>query len=141
MTGAINKPKVILVSTHPIQYQIPWFQALAIETEIDFSVLFVQRPNAQDQGVGFGLSFEWDIPLYEGYPWQQVQHLRGRGGLRGFFASRIDSPLKLLRKKRDWQNAQVYVWRRMINPTTSEAVQSHCYKLTDSRQPRRQTPR
>ena len=97
MTEVTNKPNVFLVSTHPIQYQIPWFQALAIESEIEFSVLFVQRPDAKDQGVGFGLSFEWDIPLYEGYQWQQVQQLRGRKGLRGFFASRIASPVKLLR--------------------------------------------
>jgi glycosyltransferase involved in cell wall biosynthesis len=91
-------PRVIAVATHPIQYQAPWFRALAEEPSIDFSVLFIQQPDAQQQGQGFGVAFKWDIPLLEGYRWQQVPDLRGRGGLRGFFAARITHPVALLRK-------------------------------------------
>jgi glycosyltransferase involved in cell wall biosynthesis len=93
----VNPPRVLVVASHPIQYQAPWFRALACSPAIDLSVLFVQMPEAKDQGVGFGVAFEWDIPLLEGYRWQQVPRLRGRGGLRGFFAARIAHPLRLLR--------------------------------------------
>jgi glycosyltransferase involved in cell wall biosynthesis len=91
-------PRAIAVATHPIQYHAPWFRALAQETSIDLSVLFIQQPDPQQQGQGFGVAFEWDIPLLEGYRWQQVPDLRGRGGLRGFFAARIAHPIALLRE-------------------------------------------
>jgi glycosyltransferase involved in cell wall biosynthesis len=91
-------PRVIAVATHPIQYQAPWFRALAREPAIDFSVLFIQQPDARQQGTGFGVAFEWDIPLLEGYRSKQVPDLRGRGGLSGFFAARIAHPVTLLRE-------------------------------------------
>ena len=91
-------PRVLAVASHPIQYQAPWFRALAQVSAIEFSVLFVQQPDAQEQGRGFGVAFTWDIPLLEGYRWQNVPELRGRGGLDGFFAARIARPLKLLRE-------------------------------------------
>jgi glycosyltransferase involved in cell wall biosynthesis len=92
-----SRPRVLLAATHPIQYQVPLFQALARQETIDFSVLFMQLPDAVQQGVGFGVAFEWDIPLLEGYRWQPVPELRGRGGLRGFFATRIHRAGALLR--------------------------------------------
>jgi glycosyltransferase involved in cell wall biosynthesis len=91
-------PRVVAAATHPIQYQAPWFRALAREAAIELSVLFIQQPTAAQQGQGFGLAFEWDVPLLEGYRWQMVPGLRGRGGLRGFFAARIAHPLALLRE-------------------------------------------
>jgi glycosyltransferase involved in cell wall biosynthesis len=91
-------PRVIAVASHPIQYQIPWFRELAQEAGIDFSVLFVQRLESHQQGQGFGLAFDWDIPLLDGYRWQQVPQVRGRRGLDGFFSARIAGPLALLRR-------------------------------------------
>ena len=91
------RPRVLLMATHPIQYQVPWFQALAQQAEIDFSVLFVQLPDAQQQGVGFGVAFEWDIPLLEGYQRQPQPALAGKSGSRGFFAKRLLRPAALLR--------------------------------------------
>lgn len=92
----IQKNKILLVATHPIQYQVPWFRALAATPGIDFSVLYVDLPDAQQQGKGFGVAFKWDIPMLEGYDWQQVPRRAGRGGLDGFFASRIVEPTALL---------------------------------------------
>lgn len=85
------------VASHPIQYHAPWFRALAQASEIDFFVLFIQRPDARQQGAGFGVAFEWDIPLLEGYRWQDVFQLRGSGGLQGFFSARIPRPFAFLR--------------------------------------------
>jgi glycosyltransferase involved in cell wall biosynthesis len=94
----VKRPKLLAVASHPIQYQAPWFRALARREEVDFSVLFIQQPDAQQQGAGFGVPFEWNVPLLEGYRWQQVPKLHGKGGLRGFFAARVDRPLDVLRR-------------------------------------------
>jgi glycosyltransferase involved in cell wall biosynthesis len=93
-----RRPRVLAVASHPIQYHAPWFRGLAAEPSIDFSVLFVQLPDAKEQGRGFGIAFEWDVPLLDGYRWQRVPELRGRGGLDGFFAARIARTKDLLRE-------------------------------------------
>jgi glycosyltransferase involved in cell wall biosynthesis len=90
-------PRVLAVASHPIQYQAPWFRALASAAGIDFSVLFVQQPDSLQQGKGFGVAFQWDVPLLEGYRWQRVPKVHGPGGLQGFFSARIAHPLALLR--------------------------------------------
>jgi glycosyltransferase involved in cell wall biosynthesis len=88
-------PRVLAVASHPIQYHAPWFRRLA-QGPVNFSVLFAQLPDATAQGHGFGVPFEWDVPLLEGYRWRAAPCLRGRGGLDGFFAARIDKPVRLL---------------------------------------------
>jgi glycosyltransferase involved in cell wall biosynthesis len=90
--------RVLAVASHPIQYHAPWFRGLARAPGIDFSVLFVQRPDPTEQGRGFGVAFEWDVPLLDGYRWQAAPRLRGRGGLHGFFAARLPDPDGLLRE-------------------------------------------
>ena len=97
VAGVSDRLRVLIVATHPIQYQVPWFRALANVATIDLSVLYIQRPDAAQQGVGFDIPFEWDIPLLEGYGWTQAPDVRGRGGLTGFFASRLAHPSRLLR--------------------------------------------
>lgn len=98
--AAQRPPRVLLVATHPIQYQVPLFQALASEAAIEFNVLYVQLPDAQQQGAGFGVAFKWDVPMLDGYRWQLASGVAGRGGLRGFFATRLRHPLVLLRGQR-----------------------------------------
>jgi glycosyltransferase involved in cell wall biosynthesis len=92
------RPRVVAVSSHPIQYQAPWFRALAEVASLDFSVMFVDQPDAQQQGRGFGLPFQWDVPLLDGYPWQLASDVNGSGALNGFFSARLGSPRKLLRE-------------------------------------------
>jgi glycosyltransferase involved in cell wall biosynthesis len=99
-SGTIARPRVLAVASHPIQYQTPWFRALANARAIEFSVLFIQQPDPVQQGQGFGVPFQWDIPLLEGYCWERVPELRGHGGLHGFFAARIRRPFALLRRLR-----------------------------------------
>jgi glycosyltransferase involved in cell wall biosynthesis len=95
---AQRRERVLAVATHPIQYQAPWFRALAAQPEIDLLVLFVQVLDAQQQGRGFGVAFEWDIPLREGYASKVVPELRGPRGLQGFFSARIAKPVQLMRQ-------------------------------------------
>lgn len=57
----------VLVS-HPIQYQVPLFRALAVRPEIDLHVFFCYRWGAEPYlDPGFGVRVSWDVPLLEGY--------------------------------------------------------------------------
>lgn len=55
-----------IVVSHPIQYQAPWFRALA--RVVDLDVYFCHRQDAAGQAAaGFDTPFEWDVPLLDGY--------------------------------------------------------------------------
>ena len=59
--------RVGVLTTHPIQYQVPWFRLLEEDPRVELEVFFCQIPDAKAQGDGFGVSFEWDVPLLGGY--------------------------------------------------------------------------
>ncbi len=60
--------RLTAVLTHPVQYYAPWFRFVANHCpEIDLTVLYAAQPTPEQQGVGFGRAFQWDIPLTEGY--------------------------------------------------------------------------
>lgn len=59
--------KLVVITTHPIQYMAPWFRALAQEPELELEVIFFREPNPAGQGIGFGQAFQWDVPLRVGY--------------------------------------------------------------------------
>jgi len=54
--------------THPIQYYSPWFRFIENEApDLRLTVVYASEPTPEQQGVGFGASFEWDVPLRNGY--------------------------------------------------------------------------
>ena len=58
-----------VLATHPIQYHAPLYRALA--KRIDLEVYFAHQQTAQGQAkAGFGVAFEWDVPLLDGYSYQ-----------------------------------------------------------------------
>jgi glycosyltransferase involved in cell wall biosynthesis len=55
-----------VLATHPIQYHAPLYRALA--QQLDLTVFFAHQQTAQGQAdAGFGVAFEWDVPLLDGY--------------------------------------------------------------------------
>ncbi|MBI3866297.1 MAG: glycosyltransferase family 4 protein, partial [Planctomycetia bacterium] len=82
--------RVGIVTTHPIQYQVPWFRALAAEAEIDLTVFYGQLPDGSLQGDGFGVSFEWDTPLLDGYRYQVLPNVAKRPSVTTFWG--CDTP-------------------------------------------------
>ena len=94
-----DRIRVAMFSTHPIQYQVPWFQALSGRPEIHVKVYFGMVPDASQQGVGFGVPFDWDIPLLEGYE-SEVLHNRARKPSLGRFSG-CDTP-HVARAMRTW---------------------------------------
>lgn len=59
---------LIILTTHPIQYQVPLWQRLAADGRIDFQVWYMSdhalRPSFDRE---FGQTFAWDLDLTAGY--------------------------------------------------------------------------
>ena len=81
---ADQRYKLGILTTHPIQYQVPWFQRLAESSEIDLTVFFCQIPDRVSQGDGFGVAFEWDLPLLQGYRYQVLRNVARQPSLTRF---------------------------------------------------------
>jgi glycosyltransferase involved in cell wall biosynthesis len=63
----------VVIANHPIQHHAPLFRGLAQAPELHFSVAFVELLDRQRQGRGFGVPFQWDVPLLEGYSWRVLE--------------------------------------------------------------------
>lgn len=99
MNGDTPRPALLIVATHPIQYQAPLFRALAASREVELTVGFLDLPDAARQGVGFGVGFAWDVPLTEGYRWVRLDaEVAGGDAASGFFGRRWRHPVRDLRK-------------------------------------------
>ena len=67
--GAPSRPqyRLVIVATHPIQYFSPWFRQLAMQRELDLTVIYLRQLDNAAQGVGFGMAFKWDVALLDGF--------------------------------------------------------------------------
>jgi glycosyltransferase involved in cell wall biosynthesis len=86
------RPRLLIASSHPIQYQAPLFRSLAACPEIELEVLLLTLPDSVQQGDGFGVAFDWDVPLLEGYRWRRAVSCRGAGLGKGFRGLRLGHP-------------------------------------------------
>lgn len=98
--GPGQRMKVAILTTHPIQYQVPWFQALAAQPGLSVQVYYSLLPDQQQQGVGFGVSFNWDIPIFEGYSWAALENMARKPGLGTFFGASTPGILATLARNR-----------------------------------------
>lgn len=89
--------RLVVFATHPIQYQAPWFRALAADSRLDLLVLFMWQPQARDQGKGFGVEFSWDVPLLDGYAWRVIQGCC-RAEAHGFLSLRVPRARAVLKE-------------------------------------------
>jgi glycosyltransferase involved in cell wall biosynthesis len=82
--GEDQRIRLAIVSSHPIQYHAPWFRALARQPEIDLHVYYCHRVVAKEQGVGFEVPFEWDVPLLDGYSHTFLNNVAAKPALGKF---------------------------------------------------------
>ncbi len=76
--------RLALVASHPVQYQAPWYRALA--ARLDLQVLFAHRISSADHARGgFDVGFEWDTPLFEGYSFEWLVNTALRPGVDHFW--------------------------------------------------------
>ncbi|MFT4806094.1 MAG: hypothetical protein ACI9YE_003325, partial [Psychroserpens sp.] len=82
--------KLAIVSTHPIQYNAPWFALLAAQW-IDIKVFYTwseAKEKVKDRT--FGKEIKWDIPLLKGYNYEFVENIAKKPGSHHFYG--IDCP-------------------------------------------------
>ena len=89
-----------IVASHPVQYQVPWYRALAAREELQLTVYYALLPTPAQQGVGFGEQFAWDVPLLDGYRWQALPNAARAPSLDGFLASRTPAVTEVLETAR-----------------------------------------
>lgn len=92
--------KLAIVATHPVQYQVSWYRTLTARPDVELTVYFALLPTPEQQGVGFGIDFRWDVPLLDGYRWEALHNTARTPSLHGFFASRTPGVGKVLARGR-----------------------------------------
>lgn len=83
-SGETSRSQVRLayLVSHPIQYQAPLLRRIALEPEIDLTVLFGSDFSVRGyKDHGFGVEVAWDTPLLEGYHSEFLRPLRDTGGV------------------------------------------------------------
>ncbi|MDQ6608213.1 MAG: glycosyltransferase family 4 protein [Bacteroidota bacterium] len=75
-----------MVTTHPIQYNAPWFKLLAQRSNIIPRVFYTwsQAEKGPKYDPDFGKIIEWDLPLLEGYDYEFVTNISKAPGSHHF---------------------------------------------------------
>jgi glycosyltransferase involved in cell wall biosynthesis len=117
--SSLTKPgrriRLVVLASHPIQYQVPLFRALAARPEIDLSVLFCSNAGVEAyQDEGFGREVKWDIPLLGGYRCAFLQNLSLRPDPSRFWG--LVNPAVLRQLRREHVDAVlVHGWASVTN--------------------------
>ncbi|HEY6231978.1 MAG TPA: glycosyltransferase family 4 protein [Pyrinomonadaceae bacterium] len=105
------KPKRLgILTTHPIQYHSAWFRKLAAHEAIDVEILYCHRVTSREQAAaGFGVEFDWDVSLLDGYPHRFLKNVAKRPGITGFGG--LDTPeIKKMIAAGDYDAVMINGW-------------------------------
>ena len=102
--------RLAILSTHPIQYHSGWFRGLAAHPDLQVHVYYCHQATPQEQArAGFGVEFEWDVPLLTGYEHSFLRNVANPPG-HGRFAG-FDSPeIKDIIGRREYDAVLVNGW-------------------------------
>jgi glycosyltransferase involved in cell wall biosynthesis len=71
--------RVLAIGSHPVQYMAPLLRRMGQHPQLDLSVAYCTLRGAQPAyDPDFNTTVKWDIPLLEGYSWQEIPN-RGSG--------------------------------------------------------------
>lgn len=101
--------RLAIVTTHPIQYNAPWFRLLAQQQGIEVKVFYTWEASQTiaKYDPGFGRVVEWDIPLLDGYEYTFVKNVSANQGSHHFKG--IDNPT-LNKEIEQWRADAVLVF-------------------------------
>lgn len=101
--------KLAIVTTHPIQYNAPFFAALSKKAACRVKVFYTWGQTAKGQvyDPGFGSSFKWDLPLLEGYEFEFLNNISKNPGSNHF--SGIINP-DAISKLENWRPDVILVY-------------------------------
>lgn len=78
-------PRLAILATHPIQYHAPWYRGLAADGRLQIKLFFCHRATPEQQAsAGFGVPFEWDVPLLDGYDHEFLNNVAAHPSTSGF---------------------------------------------------------
>ncbi len=80
----MNRTRLAIVGSHPIQYNAPLFQELARQPDIDIRVFYCWEGPGGTVDHEFGRQVVWDIPLLDGYDWEIVPNIASDPGTHHF---------------------------------------------------------
>lgn len=91
--------RLAIVTTHPIQYNAPLFQQLALRKKTAIKVFYTwgEKVLKNKFDPGFGKTIEWDIPLLEGYDYCFVENTAAHPGshhFKGIINPSLNSEIK-----------------------------------------------
>jgi glycosyltransferase involved in cell wall biosynthesis len=102
-----SRKRICFVVSHPIQYIVPLYQRLARRDDIAIKVFFTWHAGGKAiEDRGFGQAVAWDIPLTDGYAFEQVANVASDPGTQKFFGLR--NPM-LLDRVMSWQPDVVHI--------------------------------
>ncbi len=79
-----SRYRVLAIASHPVQYMSPLFRKMAEHPQLDLQVAYCTLQGAKEgHDPEFNVPVKWDVPLLEGYAWQEVPN-RGSAG-QSFF--------------------------------------------------------
>ncbi len=103
------RKKIAIITSHPIQYNAPWFKLLADSQHVVPKVFYTweQSGNGAKYDPDFGKEIEWDIPLLDGYEYVFVKNVAADPGTHHFKG--LINP-SLNKEVEEWQPDAVLVF-------------------------------
>jgi glycosyltransferase involved in cell wall biosynthesis len=96
----VSATRLAIVTTHPIQYHAKWYRLLAAHPDLKMHVYYCHQATPSEQAnAGFGVEFDWDVPLLSGYPFTFLKNVAdppGPGRFRGFDTPEIGDIIRRL---------------------------------------------
>ena len=90
---------LIVITTHPIQYQIPLWQQMT-KVGIPMEVWYLTKFGLQDSyDQEFGKSFSWDLPMLKGYRYRFLNANKNASPNGGFNGIKVHEDIKSLLKQ------------------------------------------
>lgn len=80
--------RIGILVTHPVQYLSAFFKEIA--KEFDLTVYYCIKPNKEQQAGEFGIGFNWDLPLLQGYNHEFLTNISAHPDTDTYFG--LDTP-------------------------------------------------
>ena len=98
-----NRPKLLVLVSHPIQYYAPLYRCLAERGKVALTVVYLSDAGATAHlDAGFSRLVEWDVPLLDGYDFRVLQPGSDINARRFWSRYADDLTCVLDREKADW---------------------------------------
>jgi glycosyltransferase involved in cell wall biosynthesis len=102
-----------ILTTHPIQYQVPLWQALAKDGTIPFEVWYLSDHGTKHSyDEQFGKAFKWDLDTLAGYPHRFLQ-VNKNSSINRFRGLRLTEPLDKLFREKNVKALWIQGWQVM----------------------------